>query len=166
MTKYTAHYQGEIVGTRTSYRSYTHAVVVQDDEEAHRAYAYGYELTASDRKNFEYYESIAQRQPGDPHRTFGSYSAEQITDAKAKIAGGLAGYAEAQRQQQIVWFEAKRKKGGFKPRVATWCGRRDLADKAARSFNHVGKRSSGFTHLRAVVPAELVTKVPSGSTSP
>ena len=54
-TKFIAHYQGQLVGIRTSDRPYQFAIVTLYDEDRARRYAYDYKADSTDRKNFAYY---------------------------------------------------------------------------------------------------------------
>lgn len=151
-TKYVARYNGEIVGTRTTAsRTYTHAVVAQWNEAESRAAAYGYKATETDRKNFNFYSFIAQQEPGKictppGWRMTTTFTAEEITKDKALVDGGFDAYAERQRQRNIEWFELRLSEGYFKPFVATWCGRLDLAQK---------EYSRRGAYALAIVPAEV-----------
>ena len=158
VTTYEAYHDGKLIGARASWRVYSHAVIVQDDIEKHRAWAYSYQPGKADRSNFDYYTYVAAKQVGEPRGVFGRYTEKDIAEAKAQIVGGWEGFAARVRQSHIDHFEEKVSKGGFNPYVATWAGRLDLAQKAARSNqaarrNHdVGARYPGQTNLVAIVP--------------
>src|SRR4030095_12249281 len=134
--KYTASYQGAIVGTRTSHRVYTHAVICQRDQEAARKAAYGYQSNDTDLRNFNYYRGVVDQRENHPNLQ-GSwntpeYRAKQIAEAQERIEGGLDGYIARVRQALIDRYEWNVKSGNFNVYAACWAGRRDLAEKAAR----------------------------------
>jgi hypothetical protein len=136
-TNYVAKLNGAIVGTRASHRAYTHAVVIQWSEDHARTVAYGYKPTATDKSNFSYYTEVAAQGVDHPHynrepwRPLGDVAG--VERAKATIEGGYDAYVERLRQHQIDSFEASRA-NGFKPGVAAWNGRRDLAEKEASKY--------------------------------
>lgn len=144
-TKYVAKWNGVIVGKRiTQDRTYSHAIVVQNVEEAHRAAAYNYAATATDRSNFEYYTRIAEGRSQFKH------TAEEVVEASIKIDGGYEAYIGRVRERMITWFEEKKAKGYFEPCVAAWAGRLDLAAKAVSQ--HTGPKRK----LIGIVEAEKV----------
>lgn len=157
-TNYIARLDGEIVGKRsTKNRTYSHAIVAQDVEDAQRAWAYDYKADKTDRSNFDYYSSIVR--DGAKHRHF-TYDtpeqiATQIADAQAKVEGGFDAYAARLREAAIASFEEKKANGGFAPYVIGWAGRRDLADKAARQQIGAGGWGPHTRKLVAIVEAEV-----------
>jgi hypothetical protein len=164
VTSYEAYHDGKLIGAHESWRVYSHAVIVQDDIEKHRAWAYGYQPTKTDRSNFDYYIDVAAKPVGEPRGVFGHYTEQEIAEAEAKIAGGWQGFAARVRQSQIDHFKERVGKGGFDPYVATWAGRLDLAEKAARSNQaarrnqYVGAHYPGHTNLVAIVPVVIKAK--------
>lgn len=157
MTKYIAKHAGQIIGVRTTQgRKYTHAIIVQDVEEAARAAAYGRSTNNTDSGNFEYNSFIAKQQPGVACRPHGfhldiTYAESEIAAAKIRIEGGFDGYARRLRETAIATFEARKTKG-FKPFIAAWAGSLRLAQKAAASHTSVSRA------LVAIVEAEEVIK--------
>jgi hypothetical protein len=131
---------------------------VQDDIEKHRAWAYGYQPSKTDRRIFDYYTDVAAKQVGEPRGPFGHYTKQEIAEAKAKIAGGWEAFAARVRQLHVDSFEEKVGKSGFDPYVATWAVRLDLAQRAAASKQHVGPRYFGQTDLVAIVQAVIRAK--------
>jgi hypothetical protein len=141
-TKFIAHYNGKIVGTRTSQnRIYTHAVVGQLDEAYARDKAYNHQALHS---NFDYHLDIANSAP-DRFR-----SQQSIDRAIAIVAGGWEAYQTTEREQWIKLFEDRKAKGDFEPSVWSWAGSLALANKAARGWDSPARK------LLAVVPAEIV----------
>jgi len=139
--KYTATYNGVVVGTRKSPRPYQFAVVVQSDEAAARAYAYDYKPTDTDHKNFVYHSNNAQCQPGDtyPERNYKfTVDAMMIAEGKRMIAGGWEGYVAICRARAIENFEAHKANGGFEPGVYGWSmSRRNVEKMAAQAGSRV-----------------------------
>jgi hypothetical protein len=136
-------------------------VIVQDDIEKHRAWAYGYQPNKTDRSNFDYYTDVAAKQVGESRGLFGHYTEKEIAEAEAKIAGGWEAFGARVRQLHIDGFEEKVAKGEFEPYIATWARRIDLAEKAARS-NQAARRNQdvgayypGQTNLVAIVPVVI-----------
>jgi hypothetical protein len=164
-TTYTASHNDKIIGVRkTRDRSYSHAVIVQRNLEDARAKAANWKPGRHDREQFEHYQAIAnggyayltQRYP---HSYGGKYGPElavkHIDDAKAFVAGGYDAAMARQRQKRIDDVEYALAQGGFEPKVATWCGRLDLAHKAAPRFT--GDYYTGRVDLVAIVPAIAVS---------
>ena len=139
-------------------------MIVQDDIEKHRAWAYSYQPGKADRSNFDYYTYVAAKQVGEPRGVFGRYTEQDIAEAKAKIVGGWEGFVARVQQSHIDHFEEKVGKGGFDPYVAGWAGRLDLAEKAAHSNQaarrnqDVGAHYPGHTSLVAIVPVVIKAK--------
>jgi hypothetical protein len=162
VTTYEAYHDGKLIGAHESWRVYSHAVIVQDDIEQHRAWAYGYQPSKSDRSNFDYYTDVAAKQVGEPRGAFGHFTEQEIAEAEAKIAGGWESFAARVRQLYIDDFEEKVANGEFEPYVAKWTGRLDLAEKAAHN-NQVARRNqyvgwphyTGHTNLVAIVPVVI-----------
>jgi hypothetical protein len=161
VTTYEAYHDGKLIGARASWRVYSHAVIVQDDIEKHRAWAYGYQPNKTDRSNFDYYTDVAAKQVGESRGLFGHYTEKEIAEAEAKIAGGWEAFGARVRQLHIDGFEEKVAKGEFEPYIATWARRIDLAEKAARS-NQAARRNQdvgayypGQTNLVAIVPVVI-----------
>ena len=142
VTIYEAYHDGKLIGARASWRVYSHAVIVQDDIEKHRAWAYGYQPSKTDRSNFDYYTDVAAKQVGESRGLFGHFTEQEIAEAEAKIAGGWKAFGARVRQLHIDGFEEKVAKGGFDPYIATWAVRLDLAQKAAASKQYVGRATS------------------------
>lgn len=168
-TKYVAKYEGKVVGKRTTAnRTYTHAVVTQDDEEKARAAAYGYKACGQDRANYEYHLEVAgcegviidatacswKKDMVGQRQSRGmviGYDAKEIADHKAEVVGGWTAYADRCREEKIERFERAKKNGAYEPGVATWCGRHDLAVKEANK-----RRGWNNIKMVAIVPAEKV----------
>ena len=128
-------------------------MIVQDEIEKHRAWAYGYQPSKTDRSNFDYYTDVAAKPVGEPRGIFGHYTEQEIAEAEAKIAAGWQGFAARVRQSHIDHSEERVGKGGFDPYVATWAGRLDLAEKAARS-NQAARRNQ---YIGAHYPGQTQT---------
>jgi hypothetical protein len=158
VTTYEVYHDGKLIGARESWRVYSHAVIVQDDIEKHRAWAYGYQPSQTNRSNFDYYTDVAANQVGEPRGLFGHFTEQEIAEAEAKIAGGWEAFAARVRRLHIDGFEEKVAKSGFDPYVATWAVRLDLAKQAAASKQYVGPRYFGQTDLVAIVPAMIKAK--------
>ena len=158
VTTYEAYHDGKLIGAHESWRVCSHAVIVQDHIEKHRAWAYGYQPNKTDRSNFDYHTDVAAKQVGEPRGAFGHYTEQEIAEAQAKIADGWEAFAARARQLHIDGFEEKVAKSGFDPYVATWAVRLDLAQKAAASKQYVGPRYFGQTDLVAIVSAVIQAK--------
>ena len=164
VTTYEAYHDGKLIGARASWRVYSHAVIVQDDIEKHRAWAYSYQPGKADRSNFDYYTYVAAKQVGEPRGLSGHFTEQEIAEAEAKIAAGWEAFAARVRQLHIDAFEERVGKSGFDPYVAMWAGRLDLAEKAAGSHQaarrnqDVGAHYPGHTSLVAIVPVVIKAK--------
>lgn len=149
-TKFTASFEGKIVGTRRSPRPYLFAIVVQWNAESHRADAYGYKATATDRSNFDYYSKCATGTYTDTFRTGKTFTNKiegaELAAAQAKIEGGFDAYVARLRAEAIERFEASLKGGYFEPGVVAWSMSSVNAEKTANKF-----RTAGV--FRAIVPA-------------
>src|SRR6516225_8793494 len=104
VTTYEAYHDGKLIGAHESWRVCSHAVIVQDHIEKHRAWAYGYQPSKSDRSNFDYYSDVAAKQVGEPRGAFGHYTEQEIAEAQAKIADGWEAFAARARQLHIDGF--------------------------------------------------------------
>lgn len=155
-TKYVARLNGQIVGKRTTKsRAYTHAVVVRvckktKIENTHKAWA----DSKTNRSNFRWYSEVAAQQPGVTWRPTGwnfdyrhGCSAEDIERAMALVEGGYEAYLQRNLQKALAAVEA----ADYGVSALTWCGRPDLAQKAAASA-----RSGGYYDIVEIVPAEEV----------
>jgi hypothetical protein len=162
--KYVAKLDGKVVGKRSTDRTYTHAVVVQDSEAVARSAAYDYVADESDRENFEYYTAIADLGIRHDHgaRTrpyFADHSGERLATMKRcqdedssatingaveSVEGGFDGYVARLRAEQIRRFEERRAEGRFEPYVIGWCGRPDLAQKLAAQNKSDGRNVLGI----------------------
>ena len=74
LATYEAYHDGKLIGAHESWRVYSHAVIVQDDIKKHRARAYGYQPSKTDRSNFDYYTDVAAKPVGEPRGIFGHYT--------------------------------------------------------------------------------------------
>lgn len=120
---YIAKFDGKVVGKRTTKdRTYTHAVYVLPSKEWHCRQAHDYVATATDRSNYDYYLACAE---GRRQCT----SVDQIASS-VKVDGGFGAYIERVKARRIKDFEQR----DFAGEIVTWCGRLDLATKAARGF--------------------------------
>lgn len=151
-TKYSATYQGKIVGTRKSPRPYQFAIIAQHDEQAARERAYGYKPTDRDESNLAWLTELAAFEADVPVWPRGwnfstKFSVKQIGDAKAKIAGGRDAFLASCCEREIRNFEEYLADGHFAPHVAAWSMSRANAEKAAR-------RVTG--NVLAIVPAEVI----------
>lgn len=152
MTKFTATFEGQIVGTRSSLHGYAFAVIVMNNIEAHRNFAYNYVPIKTDRANFDFYAQIAQQQPGvevlpKGWRFTTSFDAKKIEEAKAQIEGGFEGFAARLRDRLIDGFEASVVKGHFNPQVFGWS--KTLAN-AQKMASKIGSRQT----FLAIVPVD------------
>ncbi len=149
-TVYLAVLDGVVIGQRKSPRVYSHVVVGQRDEAAAKHRAYNYQSDSADRSNFEYYSRVAACEPLSDEAYFdlaragklagNQYRTKEVNAARAQIAGGFDAYVARLRDFHIANFEDLKAKGGFKMGALTWCGRRDLADKAIGQFHHINKQ--------------------------
>jgi len=116
--------------------------------------SYAYELRRDDkahdheRKNFAYHTEIAGREAGVSYTIHvpgklsawsyeKTYTAQEIADAAARVAGhaDAEAYAQALRAERVARIEAKKAAGGYDTfHALTWSSRRDLADKARTQF--------------------------------
>jgi hypothetical protein len=149
---YTATWNGKLIGKRKSPRPYTHAVIVQTDEEVARKFAYDYSATKADRKNFDYYCEIDRLGVDHPHYCIQSWRPAPdhvgIERARANIVGGFDGYVARLKKEAIKSFEAHKAAGGFNPRVAGWSMSERNAHKMAQ------QHSNGVhSHFLGLVPA-------------
>jgi len=148
-TNYVAKLDGEIIGTRSSPRVYTHAVIIQYSEQHYRDEAYTFNADKQDRKNFDHYvQQAAGKSPYDWCRT-----PEKIAEAQADVEGGFDAYCARLRQRQIDSFEAGLKAGGYTPGIVGWCGRRDLAEKLANQYRGQARVAKVW-----IVEAEVAAK--------
>ena len=134
--KFIARWDGKIVGKRTSQnRTYTHAIVIQYDEEKARKAAYAYVVTEQDRKNYDYY--VGRAAAGAKHEYFKwntpEMIAKELAGFAAHIEGGFDGYVARLKAGEIAHFERRKADGYYEPRVAAWAGRLDLAHKEANN---------------------------------
>ena len=154
MTNYVAKLEGQIVGTRKSDRTYTHAVIIQYSEEWHRerAHSVAYAQYHNSKSNFDYYSEIAARGVEGELAQWRRMSRET---ADRIVAMGYDAWVEGRRLENIKQHEASVANGGFKPAVLCWNGRRDLADKEAAKRRAVASIAQVW-----VVEAEEVEKLP------
>lgn len=160
---YEAHYNGKLVGTRsTATRAYTHAYVLQYNEKLERAEAYGYAGDAADRRNYDWYKSTVDRGVGQPRWPGDTYLKHvmieegDVVEARERIEGGFDGYVARERQKLIDRFEHKLRTGGFEPYVGGFAASERLAQKAALTWCR--RWPSGGCAFLAVVPAVEVAK--------
>lgn len=149
--KYTATYNGKIVGTRKSPRPYLYAVVVQPLEEVARLYAYHYEPTKTDRSNFDWRAKGAAATVGEakfPNINGSTWAAEEIARAKETIEGGWDAYVSRLRYDAIARFEAAKASGHFEPYVFGWSMSCHNAKGMAATAVHPSRAVLG------IVPAE------------
>lgn len=126
---YIAKLNGKIVGKRTTKdRSYTHAIVIVPSRKYYEKRAYEYVATATDKSNYNYYLAIAEGRSPYPQ------SAEEQVRASGLVDGGYSAYIARVQEREIARFEERLAKGDFEPKVVSWAGRRDLAEKAARTY--------------------------------
>lgn len=144
--KYQATLDGKVIGTRTTARVYTHAVIVRDNREAERVAAYCYKTSSIDGENFRYITERAIQGENHPHYRG---NVAQLAGDRATAEAGYDAYIDAKVEKLIESYKRKVARGGFEPYVAAWCGRRDLALKAARRFGDT---------VVAVVPVELAPR--------
>jgi hypothetical protein len=160
-TNYIARLNNEIIGTRSSERTYTHAVVIQYSETFYRLQA---ESTAHaafhcSKSNFKYESEIAAGGVEGEMAKWKYMKREEaerhVARASAIVAMGYDAWVEQRRQENIATHAANVAKGGFTPAVVTWCGRPDLAQKEAN-------KRRGETSIANVwiVEAETVEKLP------
>jgi hypothetical protein len=154
-TNYIAKLDGNIIGTRSSERTYTHAVIIQWSEESFRErdHSVAYAQQCNSKKNFEYYCGIAANGVEGEMAKYKFTSLEEATrrveHAKEIAALGYEGWVEQERMENIAEFEAKVARGGF------WNGRRDLAEKEAAKYRGRADIANVW-----IVEAEAVAKLP------
>jgi hypothetical protein len=160
-TNYIAKLDGNIIGTRSSERTYTHAVIIQWSEESFRErdHSVAYAQQCNSKKNFEYYCGIAAHGIEGEMAQYKYTSLEEATrrveHAKEIAALGYEGWVEQERMENIAEFEAKVARGGFTPAVLCWNGRRDLAEKEAAKYRGRADIANVW-----IVEAEAVAKLP------
>jgi hypothetical protein len=167
-----ARYDGAIVDRRTTHVPYTHALIVQRDEEGERLEAYSNVLSKTERKYFEFENAIANSKVGDPFPNYpGQPPSRQMHFirnplriekwAKETVEGGIEGFLARTRQKRIEQFERSKRHGGFDIRVKDWLRQEEVAVAA--------KRSAVGYKLFVIVPVEseeavsvkhLVAKLP------
>lgn len=154
-TKYVVRHEGVIIGKRASHRVYTHAVIAQHDEEFARKAAYDYVATDLDRSNFDYSAKIVAQGVNHDHVTGWRKEPDLsvLEKAKARIEGGFDAFVARERADMIERFEGHKARNGFRPYVAAFAGRRDLAEKSVSQ--HADGRRVKFV---AIVPVEIVSK--------
>jgi hypothetical protein len=139
---YVAKLDGIVVGRRTTHVAYTHALVVQYDEQAARQEAYAAfdpETLEWLRKEFDIECAAAKCQDGDlsprwlsrpNNRSRLRYiTAYGIESAKKEIVGGFKGYCARYRQLKIDQFERLKREGYFQPKVQGWRQQDDRRDE-------------------------------------
>ena len=139
-TKYTATYEGKVVGKRTSPRPYLFAIVVRDDIETARQAAYGFQADDQDRKDFEFHTRCAT---GTYSGTFASgrpftqeIKGEELARHRAHVEGGFEAYVARKHARLIAQFEARVAAGAFEPRAVSWSMSRANAEKTARTYSY------------------------------
>lgn len=163
MTKlnYIAKHEGSIVGTRSSSRIYTHAIVVQYDEAWYRerAHSLAYAEQCNCKRDFAYYtETVVRGVEGELARwkyTSRKDAEERLAKAERIVALGYNGWVAERLQANIADHEKIVANGGFTPAIVTWCGRPDLAHKEAAKRR--GERDIAKVWI---VPVETVAKLP------
>ena len=148
--KYTATYNGAVVGTRKSPRPYQFAVIMQNDEGYARARAYEYEPTDTDRRNFDYHSNNAKAQPGDLYPGPGyrfTITEKMVAEGQQMIVGGWEGYVAKCRAREIENFEARKAEGHYEVGVYGWSMSRKNAEKMAAQVKGWGRQ------LLGIVPA-------------
>lgn len=133
-TKFVARWEGKIVGTRTSPRPYTHAVIVRGVQEYYRKKAYEYVATDCDKSNFKYYGEVVAGLRDSKYDS-AEQTAKNRADAAANIEGGFEAYIGRLRQTEIDRYEERVKNGGFMPCVRGWSMSAANAQKMANSNN-------------------------------
>jgi hypothetical protein len=156
-TNYIAKLDGKIIGTRSSERAYTHAVVIQHSEAWYReqAHSVAYAKGHNSKSNFDYYVKIADGGV-DAERAEYKYTPlsqieERVAEAVAIRDMGYDAWVEQRRQANIARHEAS----NFQPAVLCWNGRLDLAQKEAAKY----QGRPGIANVW-VVEAEKVAKLP------
>lgn len=161
-TTYIAKFNGEIVGTRQTERTYAYAVVVIADQEfdAKRAASVEYAREHCNKKDFVYYCAIANDGVDAEQERYKYTSREEIERRVAEAAAirdmGYDAWVEQRRLHHIAQHEQSVAKGRFKPAVATWCSRLDLALKEA-SVRRKPAYWGRYTTVE-IVPAEVSEK--------
>lgn len=149
--KYTATYNGKVVGTRKSPRPYLFAIIVQSLEEVARLHAYRFEPTETDLLNFNWYTEGATATVGKskfPDIKGSVWSAEDIEKGKREIEGGWDAYVARLRASAIENFERRKAAGHFEPNVHGWSMSLRNAEKMAASAAHPSRT------VLCIVPAE------------
>lgn len=163
MTKlnYVAKHNGEIVGTRSSARTYTHAVVIQHNEAWYRerAHSVAYAKQHHSQSNFAYYQRIAasgvEGEMAEYKYTPRADIERRVREAEHIVAMGYDAWVAERLAENIAQHAKNVDNGGFAPAVVTWCGRPDLASKEA------AKRQGDPSFAGVwVVEAETVAKLP------
>lgn len=140
--RYEAYWDGELVGTRKSARTYTHCVVLCSSKEHAKQRALNFQPSESDRSNYTYYAKCAALpKEGGQYEGYSKtaranlshwVSAEQVEKYRQWIADfpTFEDYAEHLKEQAWYAFQSR----DFEPFVDGWCGRLDLAEKLAAKY--------------------------------
>ena len=111
--------------TRTTHRTYTHAIIARHSYD--RALAHAATPAPVDALNFDYYVERADRGAAHPHFRSDS-DLEQYVQIAARHT--KESYVEMKRQERIQAVDALKRSGYYeKFEAMTWCGRPDLAQK-------------------------------------
>jgi hypothetical protein len=155
--EYVAKLDGVIVGRRLSHLPYTHAVVVQENEERERQRAYATEPDESCRKSYKEYAQIANSSPGARNLTnsWRRLSTRDIELAERRIRGKFDAYFQHHREFMIEYFEERKTKGAFEPKVERWLLQKDVAERTA-DYNQDLVGEHGFWKFVRIVSAESV----------
>jgi len=144
------------IHTRSSKsRSYTHTVVVRPSYENALLFAQSKDWTKTDRRNLEYYDTIAQGRDPYPRQNYmanhperwtpeqiaeeqvrvDAENAKRVEDAIATVANRSVEQWLADKLQERLDIVEKQRAAGYYDswHNAGWCGRLDLAQKLAGS---------------------------------
>jgi hypothetical protein len=164
--QYVAKLDGVIVGRRVSHVPYTHAVVLQENEDRAREDAYETEPEDWLREHYDEDVQIANSRPGARHPRWGrskhswlnTISVHSIERAKKDIEGGFEAYFQRYREDRIKRFDEEKAKGEFEPKVAKWLRQEELAEQTAR-YNQEHAENPGYWKFVRVVSAESIEGV-------
>jgi hypothetical protein len=160
-TNYVAKLDGTIIGTRSSERTYTHAVAIQHSEAWYRerAHSVAYAKEHASKRNFDYYAKMAD---AGVEAEQAEYKYTPRSEIEKRVAGAVAirdmGYdawVAARLATNVAHHERQIERGGFQPAILCWNGRLDLAQKEAAKYQARADIAKVW-----VIEAETIAKLP------
>ena len=128
MNKFIAKHNGEIVGRRTSKdRTYTHCVAFIPSYDVALAHVTSDAARAYEARDWDYMKACV-----DGSKPI--YDMRYMDVYRLAVEQGSDAYVQGRLDRAAAAIEAKKAEGYYSTmQVATWCGRRDLAEKEYRS---------------------------------